>query len=475
MALPLDKSRWATLGATITDPSSGQRDTGWTFQQNPPSGVFNSWMNNIYLHIQYLRNITAEALTWTALQNFSVGMEAQADGLGGRAGEFTSPSGATFRNGTLLAQQGDYTGAGTGVQLAAAITAGGGAGGSAAGGGAVNATGGDSTSGTGGYGVAGGGGNSTSGNGGNGVIGSGGEGVTGGDGGQFLGGESTSATLQGGTGAYHKGGINSASGKGGYGAILEGSDGAKESGLGGFSKGGDVIGTAGLTALRAAHHFKMGSAYTDGTKTTYAGPISLESTGIFEAGFVKVGGLFDTATGGVRVINPTGFTPGTDYYSFVNDQHGLDLDEGQYLRLRPPSLANLAVNNYRGPSGSFNHMSMAAVSASVTCTGVSGTSVTFSVLGDSIGLAASGTFTLTSSNRVRVAFERNFVNTAYMVQAIGARDSKVPVVAVFGAPFGKNVSWVEFIIANFDGTSIDLRDNASVFQLDIAVFGRQVA
>lgn len=58
---PTDEARWAetaggTPAANIVDPSSGQKDTGWTTNQIPPSAYFNDWMRKAYKWFEYLND-----------------------------------------------------------------------------------------------------------------------------------------------------------------------------------------------------------------------------------------------------------------------------------------------------------------------------------------------------------------------------------------------------------------------------------
>ncbi len=73
MSKPASLPRWNTDASNRTDPASGQKDTGWTSGQFPPSSYFNWWMNLVYQWAVYVDAITAEALTWTAAHVFSGG------------------------------------------------------------------------------------------------------------------------------------------------------------------------------------------------------------------------------------------------------------------------------------------------------------------------------------------------------------------------------------------------------------------
>jgi hypothetical protein len=54
-------ARWGELvdgtpAANLSTPSAGQRNTGWTNGQVPPSGVQNSWQNEVYAYLKYLHD-----------------------------------------------------------------------------------------------------------------------------------------------------------------------------------------------------------------------------------------------------------------------------------------------------------------------------------------------------------------------------------------------------------------------------------
>lgn len=80
MAKPVTLPRFAeTAGevaaANITEPSSGQKDTGWVLNQIPTSAGMN-WIHYwTYQWIQYLNTLEAESLTWTSLHTFNGGAE----------------------------------------------------------------------------------------------------------------------------------------------------------------------------------------------------------------------------------------------------------------------------------------------------------------------------------------------------------------------------------------------------------------
>lgn len=80
MAKPTDLSphlRWATvplIPADVTEPDTTHKDQGWQDAEEPPHSYFNYWMKLVYLWIVYLDNLTAEALTWTAVETFTKGI-----------------------------------------------------------------------------------------------------------------------------------------------------------------------------------------------------------------------------------------------------------------------------------------------------------------------------------------------------------------------------------------------------------------
>lgn len=45
--------RWATSGATVTEPTSAKKDVGWKTSEKPPGFFFNWLLNTIYLWISY--------------------------------------------------------------------------------------------------------------------------------------------------------------------------------------------------------------------------------------------------------------------------------------------------------------------------------------------------------------------------------------------------------------------------------------
>jgi hypothetical protein len=74
MAQPSQTPDWNTGGSNRTDPPSGQKISGWTVNQTPPSSYFNWWMNLVYQWVLYLKNLTTEALTWGAFQTFNAAL-----------------------------------------------------------------------------------------------------------------------------------------------------------------------------------------------------------------------------------------------------------------------------------------------------------------------------------------------------------------------------------------------------------------
>jgi hypothetical protein len=78
MAQPSQDPNWNTGGANRVDPSSGQKISGWTVNQAPPSSYFNWWMNLVYQWCIYLKNLTSEALTWTGAAIFNAAVSTTA-------------------------------------------------------------------------------------------------------------------------------------------------------------------------------------------------------------------------------------------------------------------------------------------------------------------------------------------------------------------------------------------------------------
>ena len=76
MTQPTQTPDWNTSGSNRVDPPSGQKSSGWTVNQAPPSSYFNWWMNLVYQWVLYLKNLTLEALVWVELQSFQKGLTA---------------------------------------------------------------------------------------------------------------------------------------------------------------------------------------------------------------------------------------------------------------------------------------------------------------------------------------------------------------------------------------------------------------
>jgi hypothetical protein len=61
MSAPTDLPRWAETGggtpsSDITEPTSGEKDSGWTVGQKPPAQYFNWWMWLVYKWISWLQS-----------------------------------------------------------------------------------------------------------------------------------------------------------------------------------------------------------------------------------------------------------------------------------------------------------------------------------------------------------------------------------------------------------------------------------
>ncbi len=77
MAQPTDLPTWATSATGIagtTAPTSGQQLDGWVPGQKPPAQYFNWWQNRVGQWLSYLKNLTNEALTWSAKHTFAAGL-----------------------------------------------------------------------------------------------------------------------------------------------------------------------------------------------------------------------------------------------------------------------------------------------------------------------------------------------------------------------------------------------------------------
>jgi hypothetical protein len=79
MAQPSKLFHWATSGgAVVTDPPSAKQDSGFQVlsgtPEKPAMDYVNSLLSNLFSWAGYVKNITGEALTWTAVQTFSAGI-----------------------------------------------------------------------------------------------------------------------------------------------------------------------------------------------------------------------------------------------------------------------------------------------------------------------------------------------------------------------------------------------------------------
>lgn len=68
MAQPTDLPRWSTDPGTTTEPTEAKKDDGFVAGEKPAAQTHNWLFNTIYLWCDYLKNLTSEALTWTAVQ-----------------------------------------------------------------------------------------------------------------------------------------------------------------------------------------------------------------------------------------------------------------------------------------------------------------------------------------------------------------------------------------------------------------------
>src|SRR3990172_1579843 len=53
-AKPTSVPRWADVGGDIVEPTSGKKDIGWVFNEEPPAQYFNWLLNLTYQWLQYL-------------------------------------------------------------------------------------------------------------------------------------------------------------------------------------------------------------------------------------------------------------------------------------------------------------------------------------------------------------------------------------------------------------------------------------
>lgn len=78
MAQPTDLPRWSTDPGTTTEPTEAKKDDGFVAGEKPAAQTHNWLFNTIYLWCDYLKNLTSEALTWTAKQIYSLSPRAPA-------------------------------------------------------------------------------------------------------------------------------------------------------------------------------------------------------------------------------------------------------------------------------------------------------------------------------------------------------------------------------------------------------------
>lgn len=68
---PSNLAEWATGAAPIVEPSTPQKQAGWSVGFKPPAQWFNWWMNIMHLWVLWLDAFESEAHTWTGLQTFN--------------------------------------------------------------------------------------------------------------------------------------------------------------------------------------------------------------------------------------------------------------------------------------------------------------------------------------------------------------------------------------------------------------------
>lgn len=73
MAKPDKYPRWADVGGSITEPSSGKKDVGWVVAEKPPAQYFNWLLNLIYLWIVWFDGMFG---TESAPRTMSLGLSA---------------------------------------------------------------------------------------------------------------------------------------------------------------------------------------------------------------------------------------------------------------------------------------------------------------------------------------------------------------------------------------------------------------
>lgn len=88
-AKPTNLAAWNSGGANNVEPSAGEKVTGWTVGQAPPSSYFNWWMRLIWQWIVYLDDLATTAFTWTAAHVFNSGITV----VGGIVGTGTAAAG----------------------------------------------------------------------------------------------------------------------------------------------------------------------------------------------------------------------------------------------------------------------------------------------------------------------------------------------------------------------------------------------
>lgn len=82
MSKPILKATWAT--ANITDPGSGQANkipapsvketNGWVYLEKPPFNWYNSWMNTVFLWLEWVEEIAEDDFTFTGIKTFDDGV-----------------------------------------------------------------------------------------------------------------------------------------------------------------------------------------------------------------------------------------------------------------------------------------------------------------------------------------------------------------------------------------------------------------
>ncbi len=124
---PAELPRWEEAsgdqgvpGGVEIDPASGVKDVGWTVAEKPPAQYMNWWMRLVYDWVQWLNDLTNQALTWVALHTFQKGISVTQSTTNSDAIDATgngTGAGISGSGGTTNAPGVRGTGGGTGPGL----------------------------------------------------------------------------------------------------------------------------------------------------------------------------------------------------------------------------------------------------------------------------------------------------------------------------------------------------------------------